>query len=37
MSPFAAHYKIAIWAARSVALVLAVLFLSMLPMLGGRK
>ena len=37
MSPFTALYKIAIWAARSVALVFAVLFLSMLLMLSGRK
>jgi hypothetical protein len=37
MNPFAVVYKIAIWAARSVVLVLVVLFLSMLLMLGGRK
>jgi hypothetical protein len=37
MSPFAALYKIVVWVARSVVLILAVLFLSMLLMLGGRR
>ena len=37
MSLFAALYKLVVWAARSVALVLAVLFLSTLLRFSGKR